>query len=594
MKPGPHQNPILKIIRGSAATVADTLRPEQNRWLLPSHHPVHQWRPGRRSGLSWKSSPRLSGPSRLAKPSALIELSPAWLFRLWPARSTVEEQATRSMHSALRLCSLPFPWLDSRALTDTIADVLAKALFGRRATILVADVFQIDSESMGVIRPLLRRLVDSDSVYVVLGSIPQTGLRARFDLLRSELVDLELGRLELLTVSVVIEAAGSGRVPATACEVSKPNNEAVACNSTTPLAAAQRRSGQHAAGVRILRLPIRPRVGGMFTRAGLNASDSAELHALAGMAAYNLRNLPIQGKELSKQALAHFRHALALAEGKMRYPHLLCFLCIGECLANRPGPALELADQAISIASLSGSSSIRYVHLAIWGHNARAFVFYRSGDVNRAAADVQTAIDMLQQIETRPDVQRLDVALTRWFLFSNMTRLLYDNGQKEDASRWLPLVEQSVHELRTSWSLPVYNEFSILFAAHGLESQARRYEIERDSARKELDPDAEALQCHALGQIEYRRGFADRAYPAFQRALEIWKRIAPHGEDVLTTTTNCAFAALHAEPFAFCRYAHSGASGGPANVIPGIAIGAPGNACIGGRAPEGSRHGRAL
>jgi hypothetical protein len=31
---------------------------------------------------------------------------------------------------------------------------------------------------------------------------------------------------------------------------------------------------------------------------------------------------------------------------------------------------------------------------------------------------------MLQQIETRPDVQRLDVALTRWFLFSNMTNVL--------------------------------------------------------------------------------------------------------------------------------------------------------------------------
>ncbi len=86
---------------------------------------------------------------------------------------TPQQRRERDRHSALYLAKLPLIEPSPRALAEEWAEALAPLFNGRRAVVVIPDCASLDRETLLLVRPLLRRLVDCSGLRFVFGFDPR-------------------------------------------------------------------------------------------------------------------------------------------------------------------------------------------------------------------------------------------------------------------------------------------------------------------------------------------------------------------------------------------------------------------------------------
>jgi tetratricopeptide (TPR) repeat protein len=180
-----------------------------------------------------------------------------------------------------------------------------------------------------------------------------------------------------------------------------------------------------------------------------------------------------------------------------------------------------------------------------WALNARALWFYKARQFDEASADCERAIDVLRANLSRLTLPAVETLLTIWLLYENLTRISLAAGWRKSAVRYQFLAAEWAAQMEPE-DRPCWSALAAQTVGDDLAEEVLRSERRLREAKEMLSPYHEALWQHTLGQLYYRQGAADKALLAFERSLEIWRRIGVEYSDVTSQLLNSALAALRA------------------------------------------------
>jgi tetratricopeptide (TPR) repeat protein len=200
----------------------------------------------------------------------------------------------------------------------------------------------------------------------------------------------------------------------------------------------------------------------------------------------------------------------------------------------------ETAGDAAVAASEEVVGDLRAPLFVAWAHNGRAYVRSRAHDLERAAADTEAGLAVLEGGAS--GVPETEVHLTRLLMSNNRARVAQMAGDDESLAKWRAIrtryfVAMSPDDRPGPLWLPVPG------GHRDLSAQRDHHAAVLAHARDQFDVDAEAIAAHGLGVVLYKLGDAAGAHLAFATSLHIWSVIDGYAEDLLTEEINLAVTA---------------------------------------------------
>jgi tetratricopeptide (TPR) repeat protein len=184
-------------------------------------------------------------------------------------------------------------------------------------------------------------------------------------------------------------------------------------------------------------------------------------------------------------------------------------------------------------------------HFAIAAQYARSLASYREDRTAEAAAECQSALDLLASAKRGLDLSEVELALVSRNLLSDHIRFAFESGDTESAARSEQLRSRYEAVIPASWMPQIDWLPAQLFDADP-EAAALQCTRRKDEARAALQPDAEAFWSYLAGELYYRVGDAGLTQENFRTAFELWLYMHHDVEDVLAAQLGCAVAALRA------------------------------------------------
>lgn len=455
------------------------------------------------------------------------------------AELSEKERSVHARESANFRGLLPHPGLRPTPLLEALAETIYSIIANTGTVIVIPDVARMDSESIDLIRPLLRRSPDGGLRFRI-GLNTAYQPVAIYDQLRIAAIARELDTILLLRCAEQVVTAETA--PAVCDSCSDPYDDWLEQRAWSRpgdlelnLAAARATFGAFG-------LPEAIEFAGRALGAGAEAGNAAEMHTIIGVCAHNLKDLYPFASYLKSLPKLHFDSALKLETEPRRLACLLSRMAI-QYAGSDPAYARQLAGRGLDIARRLAPELAAFYEA--WALNARAYAWYKESRLEQAAADCEQAVALLGAYNHTLALPAGETELTLWLLCDNLTRIALDRRSTPRAVRYQQLAAALLRQIEP-WQRPVPSAFAAQTAGDDLADAVKRFETSLDRARQEFMPRHEAMWQHALGQIYYRQGAAGRAVGSFVSALEIWRRTQGFEEDITTALLNAMLAALRA------------------------------------------------
>ncbi len=509
-------------------------------------------RPG--FAVPWEGARRLLAQLRVERGDAPIEraLDPcraplSLVLRELDESLTRQQRRDRDQHSALHVAALPLIEPSPRPLAEAWATALASLLDQRRVVIVIPDCASLDRETLYLVRPLLRRMAALGELRFVLGYDPlPRPQRVKRLTLAPVLCELRLlaglEGAEEHTILATAPRTGEINEPPAAFPVD-PLDDDLEWDAWQALGASAREP-EAPLGDLALRGVRRACECFGFAEAlelaeilrahTLDPEQSAELAFLAGLAAARAGN----SQELTQLAKSYLSAALTQTCAPMQQATVLYHLC-------SVAPNRELANRMLELARSGDLPPAQGVHFAIAAQHARSLASYGDDRAGEAAAECQSALDLLASGKRGLALSDVEGALVSWKLLSDHIRFALESGDAKCAIR--------SEQLRSGCeaSIPAFRMPQIDWLPASLfdadpEAAAADFTRRKAVARATLQPDAEAFWSYLAGELYYRIGDAGLAHENFGTAFELWVYMHHDAEDALTAQLGCAVAALRA------------------------------------------------
>ncbi|MCA9648639.1 MAG: hypothetical protein KC501_01945 [Myxococcales bacterium] len=270
----------------------------------------------------------------------------------------------------------------------------------------------------------------------------------------------------------------------------------------------------------------------------------AQVRLLAGLAAHNLCAFAKRaGADHPLYAFGDRMLDLAFPSLPAPEDRVLVLYRRGMRLASHPqglAPAQHLLATAVEAAR---SLDPRHVLHRVYAHNASAFVEYRQGRRDAAREHCEAALRVAQA--SHPDAPAADVGAAHFNVLVNLSRLAFLDGDIETSRRRLLEAKDHLHRLERR--RPFFSWFSTQVFLDDM--AAARDDIERTLA--EIEPlwmeTTLASYSYWAADLHFRLGDASRALARYRLAAELWACFHEDPGDVFLVHLNCAIAAFRAE-----------------------------------------------
>jgi hypothetical protein len=464
---------------------------------------------------------------------------------------TEDERALARTSAAQPLGFLSHNGMVAAPLVTAWARTVEPLVAGQGMTIVIPNAAVMDPESMTLVRAMRRLLIDERCPRFVIGHDPAAGStevlwRRNFEVVQGQLALLEA--LPDTTVEVLTEPAqDEGMTSASEFSLDPLDDDlerrswiALQAGDVTLVLPAMRAAFACFGFTTVLKLGLAV----AERQIPLARAETAELHTLIALAAYNRQVQTAGNPELAELLEKHFVAALEAEDDPARRSHLHYRLCINS--GRRKGDletGLDFADTAIAEARTAAIAPGLAAFLEAWARNGRAYVLARQKRLADATADCEAGVALLTRAQDEPGAPRSEVAPSQVVLMDNLARLAVLAGDRERAKEWQRRLEK-VDVPAAAWS-GAHRWSSLLRADQDLLGAIERAQVALLEARRSLDPLVEDAFAADLGDLCYRVGDAEAAAEHYAASLVIRRRVAPK-DAILRTEISLALAAARA------------------------------------------------
>lgn len=482
------------------------------------------------------------------------------VLRPLQATLTAREHERRLEHSGAQLGRLPSAnSIAVGVIGEAFAAALASLLSSAPTRVLVANGAELDSESWGILSPLLQR---HPAITLIVGwepgYAPPSPIQARVAEVGAWELSVLASRRHVVVEHLVLDHANvEPALPTVQAE--PPHGEPLLLDDDLE-ARAHALLGRDGPLPREARELVDAAIHGAFDALGfpavlsltqqllaradeLDEATQAECRLLAGICAHNLcafARRAAAGHPLYALGDEQLDRALPLlprAEDRV----LVCYRRGMRLAGSREG--LVAAEQMLSRAVEEARRlPERHVLHRVYANNGLAYVKYRLGD--RAAAREHCEVALRVAEASHPEAPTSEVGSAGFNVLVNLARLTFlegDLGLSEQRLR------QALHRLDTiEHRKPFFSWFSTQVFIRDMAAAVAELEQRIDALDPHWVETMMAGYAFWAGDLHYRLGDAERAFQRFCLAVELWSHFHEDPLDVLYAHLNCAAAAYRA------------------------------------------------